>query len=501
MKGRLHRADSGSDSAPLLRGSSAKKKGSDNSVSASSSTSTLASATTAPDPTIIGERPTFDLGDDDAIADGGTQIMAKGKAQESSPKGSGLDTLDAMVTKAKSDPPPAMKAFDPAVKLPPPPPMMKLASKTPTVVGGIGIEVDPTLAVASKESPAPAVVAAPLLDDLADDDLAGETKIDRTQPFDRDVVVAAAAEQALALPGLSLPNATGGLPALPSVMVSPSIAPFSIDVPSPPSGDGTQKLPAAHAHPQQPRYYVMQAAPPPKSNQMTVLAAAIGGGVALCAAALIALIVFATSEENTRTGAGPSSSPKPVTTAPLPKQAAQPLGPPKPREAQQSSIRSAVIETPETTPRKVDPPTPAQDESGTPVTSPLALPSAPSSSTPKGASAASADTNPPLVKEPKEKKAKSSATVQPPPPPEPAAVAPPPSPPPTPAPATTPAPKVTSTVGTIDIPGSLMTVMVDGEYKRVSGGKVVVQCGRHKVNAGRGTQIVDVPCGGSISVQ
>ncbi|MBX3206610.1 MAG: hypothetical protein KF764_16170 [Labilithrix sp.] len=45
-----------------------------------------------------------------------------------------------------------------------------------------------------------------------------------------------------------------------------------------------------------------------------------------------------------------------------------------------------------------------------------------------------------------------------------------------------------------------MTVMVDGDYKRVQGGRIVVSCGRHRVNAGRGTQNVDVPCGGVVSV-
>ena len=44
-----------------------------------------------------------------------------------------------------------------------------------------------------------------------------------------------------------------------------------------------------------------------------------------------------------------------------------------------------------------------------------------------------------------------------------------------------------------------MTVMVDGDYKRVQGGRIVVTCGKHRVNAGRGTQMVDVPCGGVAS--
>ncbi len=45
-----------------------------------------------------------------------------------------------------------------------------------------------------------------------------------------------------------------------------------------------------------------------------------------------------------------------------------------------------------------------------------------------------------------------------------------------------------------------MTVMVDSDYRRVQGGTIVVSCGRHRVNAGRGTQSVDVPCGGSVSM-
>jgi len=411
-------------------------------------------------------------------------------SEPSEKKLSALDSLDATITpKAKSNPPPAMHGA-------PPQPPMKLSSKTPTVIGGIGFEVDPTLAVASTEKPiataplAAKPVSEPVLEALTDDDLQEETRIDRTQPFDRERVVAAAAEQALDLPGLALKPTR--LNSLPSVMVaepqrSPSIPPFAVDIPP---AEGTLKLPAqlmvpafAHAASSRPTGA--------KNNQMTILAAAIGGGVALCAAALIALIVFATSET-------PASSPAATPAAPTTKMV---VSTPKPREAQQSSIRSAVIETPETTPRKIESALPSRDESGTPVTSTAALPSVPSGVS-ASTGAASASTG---RAEPKEKKSKaSSAGTQPPPPPasEPVAaapIAPPAAPvaPPTAAPVSHP----TSTTGTIDIPGSLMTVMVDGEYRRVTGGKIIVSCGRHKVNAGRGTQILDVPCGGTASVQ
>jgi hypothetical protein len=46
-------------------------------------------------------------------------------------------------------------------------------------------------------------------------------------------------------------------------------------------------------------------------------------------------------------------------------------------------------------------------------------------------------------------------------------------------------------------PGAML--VVDGERKRVEGGKVVVSCGKHRLGAGRRVQTVMVPCGGTLT--
>jgi serine/threonine protein kinase len=65
---------------------------------------------------------------------------------------------------------------------------------------------------------------------------------------------------------------------------------------------------------------------------------------------------------------------------------------------------------------------------------------------------------------------------------------------------TTPAPSEPPKFGTVRIQQGpdIMTVLVDGEYRRVKDGGVVVSCGRHRIRAGlKDERTVDVPCGGS----
>lgn len=61
-----------------------------------------------------------------------------------------------------------------------------------------------------------------------------------------------------------------------------------------------------------------------------------------------------------------------------------------------------------------------------------------------------------------------------------------------------------SRFGTVRVQQSqdnFMTVVVDGEYHRVKDGSVVVSCGRHKIRVGfREDRVVDVPCGGVVSL-
>jgi serine/threonine protein kinase len=55
--------------------------------------------------------------------------------------------------------------------------------------------------------------------------------------------------------------------------------------------------------------------------------------------------------------------------------------------------------------------------------------------------------------------------------------------------------------GTIRIQSDVMTVVVDGEHRRVKDSAVVVPCGRHKVRAGfQNERVVDVPCGGTVGL-
>lgn len=80
----------------------------------------------------------------------------------------------------------------------------------------------------------------------------------------------------------------------------------------------------------------------------------------------------------------------------------------------------------------------------------------------------------------------------------------PPAPPPVvAAPAPQPAgPAPTTGVVRVPIDDRFVTIMVDGGYRKVNNGQVVVSCGRHSVRVGMGsTQDVNVPCGGSVFVQ
>lgn len=54
--------------------------------------------------------------------------------------------------------------------------------------------------------------------------------------------------------------------------------------------------------------------------------------------------------------------------------------------------------------------------------------------------------------------------------------------------------------GVIQVKPPLVVIVVDGQHKRAVNGEVVVSCGQHKVRAGMDTQVVNVPCGGSVAL-
>lgn len=193
-------------------------------------------------------------------------------------------------------------------------------------------------------------------------------------------------------------------------------------------------------------------APPTPPKQSNLVAALAGGLVALSAAAVVAAVVFFA----TSTSVLGASSRSPSAS--------------EPRKLDHDSARGAVIETPslaasrtERAPKSVDvEPSLVPDRESSPQESKLPEP------------------NPALL----------AALAPPPPEPEPADTTPlptPPAPPPT--------------TGIIQVPPSLMTVMIDGDYKRASTGRVVVTCGRHRVSVGRGMESVDVPCGSSVTIR
>ncbi|OJY20533.1 MAG: hypothetical protein BGO98_04375 [Myxococcales bacterium 68-20] len=249
-----------------------------------------------------------------------------------------------------------------------------------------------------------------------------------------------------------------------------SIAPLAIDG-APVRRDAVLHLPA-----------IPHAPVPGLPRNTSLLAAAVVGGAAFCAAVVIALVSFGGAADTASRGTTPA-----------------------PREAQKGAVRSAVIETPETTPQKAEPPPGTPDEDGMPVYTPSSLPSAPPVRDPHAAPSRGAAGSPSfarpapgnVVSRDGSGPARPAAPIAPAAQPAPASEPVPPpvaaAPPPRPA---GPAPKT----GTITVPASLMTVMVDGDYVRVQGGRIVVSCGRHRVNAGRGTQTVDVPCGGVASL-
>jgi hypothetical protein len=295
----------------------------------------------------------------------------------------------------------------------------------------------------------------PPLDDLFLDDFGDATRLDLDPPF-AEQFAAASVES-------PIPPSARGLTTDPSPVSatatwaeadarSTSIAPLAFDVaPSPSSPDATLKYPA-YAHRASP-----SVAPPVavarSSRAVTILAATISAGVALSVGILAtALVLKGTPSSSTAT-----------------------------RGVAVAAPRSAVIVPPQASPSQTEPGATASDNS-------LSASAAPA-----------ADEEP---KEPKKKKRKTAPLTsawldapEPTPEPLPPAAAEPPRPPPAPVVALR-----DQTTGILEVPTSLKTVMIDGDYRRAGAGRVVVTCGRHKVNAGRGTHTVDVPCGGSVSV-
>ena len=55
--------------------------------------------------------------------------------------------------------------------------------------------------------------------------------------------------------------------------------------------------------------------------------------------------------------------------------------------------------------------------------------------------------------------------------------------------------------GNVNVDPKLRAVVVDGSFRRVNDGVLTLSCGTHRIKVGMNdTQIVNVPCGGSVSL-
>lgn len=354
-------------------------------------------------------------------------------------------------------------------------------------------------------SKAPPAAATQRIDDLDPDDLV--PLVDKTAPFNREAVLAAAralpstpsstsasasrGASSTLVGGFASPTLVSGVDpgtsrrasASPSsaarASMPSSIAPMAVDaVPVNSRADATLKLPP------------VRASAAGRHLRSPFFPWAVAGGIAL-AAMILAPIVGSLA-----------SSPAPAHAAGTP------------REVQSGRTRSAVFEQPETAPLRTLPTAePEADREATMTAtiaaaqSPHDLPSLRDSETkPSAAALAAAPRSKPaaasaIVAAPSPKGNVHPPVAHPPAPARPSAAPAAPAPEPARVSAPAPAPKPAATTGVVLVPDSMMTVTVDGEYRRVQGGRVVVSCGRHKITAGvKGTQIVDVPCGGSLAL-
>jgi hypothetical protein len=255
-----------------------------------------------------------------------------------------------------------------------------------------------------------------------------------------------------------------------------SIAPVALDVPSHvshrPPVDATQKLRAVHR----------TAPPASRGNNMFLAASLVAGSLAIVGV----VAAFALTSAFGDGGSSSSSSGTASGSA---------------RKAEGKGVRVAIVDQPQTAPGKTEPSPAADDDepAGVPISA------IPSVST-HGGHAHGGHTAPPPAHtghgSPKTHggaahASKPAAGGSPATPPAPAAAAAPE------APAAPPPPVEKPTTGAIIIASNpnVMTITVDGQYRRVSGGRVIVDCGFHKVRVGVSeTQAINVPCGGATTL-
>lgn len=272
-----------------------------------------------------------------------------------------------------------------------------------------------------------------------------------------------------------------------------SIAPVAIDIQPPRTG--TQQSPVATM--QIPRMDARRADTvitrmPPKENHTPWIIAACVAGVFLLGGGITAAVALATS----------SSAPAAASAS-----------------ADDDADGQRNARTPESTGAKSAPPVAPSigshgDKVPEPPTEPVSVNSLPSSPSAKTAKHDSSSTSSPTPSSASHGSSNSSSSASSPNSkvivPAPAAT-PAPSPSPSVASNTAPAapaapaaaPKAAAAPsgnGVIQVKPPLVVIVVDGQHRRAVNGEVVVTCGAHKVRAGMDTQVVNVPCGGSVAL-
>jgi hypothetical protein len=380
----------------------------------------------------------FDLGDDDLVADGGTKIMRRDPVSDHP---SSLPALTAALEAKKLEKGGAPPHGDAAKQV------QMLQARPP--VGRKPPRIQPTLPSRVATAVGPVGLPAAPKTERNLEDLAFESppeKVERTQPFRRGLFGSGRGVDPTLESPVWRPRPSGSYP--PPDRRPTSIAPISVDV--------SRSMPPSWSP--SPASYVA-----PKKSHAPIVAAVVAGCVGLCAivlvsaAATVALAAIKVAVDRASEGPAFAAEQQPYEPPPA-------LAPPSP-------FAFPALE---------------DDTAADPV-SPLAVEPLDDETTVGLADTEKAGTRARSV-------GTGSGAHAPPPPTAPATTAP--RPTPEPAEAEAPAP----TTGVVQVSPSLMTVLVDGDDKRVSNARVVVTCGRHRIDAGRGTRIVDVPCGGVATV-
>ncbi len=281
-----------------------------------------------------------------------------------------------------------------------------------------------------------------------------------------------------------------------------SIAPLAMDVPARP--DATVRMPV---QPASPLPLPLMPLPPQADhggqNTGLMVALAAAGIFALGILSAGASYALSSSSEAPEvaaaaapTAASPAAPTAPAAVAP----SAAPTAAPAPRVGQTVGAGLGRVELPASAPQKAETQT-RHDEEPIPTTSVGALTTVPKSGsrssqsvadTLMAASGSERGSSPRSASSPRgaSPATPTPTSVYPAIEPEAPRAAPPPP----------PQARPVSTTGMVRVSPTLRAVLVDGSYKRVNNGEVVLACGLHRIQGGFGqARVVNVPCGGTVN--